>query len=211
MTAPVAIRCIVADDHPAIIDAVCRFLEDEEDIDVLARTSNGEEALALIELHAPQVAVLDVRMPPLGGIEIARSLSDDESQVAVILYTGEGERALVLEAVDAGVRGFLLKESPLADLVRAIRTVAVGGTFIDPALSAFLSGRRVTERLRALSAREREILRMVADGMRNDEVAHRLSISPLTVQTHVKHAMEKLEADTRTHAVAEALRQSIIS
>jgi DNA-binding NarL/FixJ family response regulator len=118
---------------------------------------------------------------------------------------------LLVEALDIGARGFLLKESPLADVARAIRVVAGGGTFVDPALAGTLAGPMATDRLRALTKREREILRLLADGMRNEQVAVQLLISPLTVRTHVKHAMEKLEADTRTQAVARALRESLIN
>ncbi|HEY4348954.1 MAG TPA: response regulator transcription factor [Gaiellaceae bacterium] len=204
-------RLLVADDHPAIIDAVAQFLDDEPDIDLVARASDGNHALRLIEDRRPQVAVLDIRMPNRGGIEILRELAGAEHVPAVILYTGYPERSLLLESLDAGARGFLRKESPLADLVRAIRIVASGGTYIDPELAGLLAGPQATERLPSLTKREREILRLLADGMRNEQVGKVLSISPLTVRTHVKHAMEKLEADTRTQAVASALRQSLIN
>jgi len=202
------LRCLVADDHPAIVDAVCRFLEDEEGIEVVAQAYGGEEALRLIEELAPDVAVLDVRMPRVGGIDVARRLG--QAGTGVILYTGYPERAVLIEALDAGARGFLLKEGPLTDLVRAVRVVAQGGTYVDSVLAGVLAGPDATERMPGVTKREREILRLLADGMRNEQVARRLSISPLTVRTHVKKAMDKLEADTRTQAVANALRQSLI-
>jgi DNA-binding NarL/FixJ family response regulator len=204
-------RCLVADDHPAIVDAVCRFLEGEDEVELVGYARDGEQALRLIDRHAPDVAVLDIRMPPVGGIEIARRLSSAESGTAVILYTGDADRPLVLEALDAGARGFLLKEAPLDDLIRAIRIVGTGGTYIDPALGGLLAGPQAAERLPTLTKREREILRLLADGMRNEQVALQLSISPLTVRTHVKKAMQKLEADTRTQAVARAIRESLIT
>ena len=204
-------RCIVADDHPAIIDAVWRFLEDEEEVELLGRAHDGERALALIERLSPDVAVLDIRMPAFTGIEVARKLHSAGAQTSVILYTGYAERSLLLDALDAGARGFLLKEAPLTDLMRAIRTVVAGGTYVDSALAGLLAGPQATERLPALTKREREVLRLLADGMRNEQVASQLSISPLTVRTHVKKAMEKLEADTRTQAVARALRESLIA
>jgi DNA-binding NarL/FixJ family response regulator len=165
----------------------------------------------VIEERRPDVAVLDIRMPHFGGIEILRRLDASGVAPPVILYTGHPERGLLLEALDVGARGFLLKESPLADLMRAIRIVAAGGTYIDPVLAGVLAGPGATERLPALTTRQREILRMLADGMRNEQIAHVLSISPLTVKTHVKNAMQRLEADTRTEAVASALRQSLIT
>jgi DNA-binding NarL/FixJ family response regulator len=202
---------LVADDHPAIIDAVCRYLEEEDGIEVVGRVADGDAALAAIESLGPDVALLDIRMPRLDGIGVVRRLMELRSPTAGILYTGEGDRALLVEALDIGARGFLLKESPLADVARAIRLVAGGGTFVDPALAGTLAGPMATDRLRALTKREREILRLLADGMRNEQVAVQLLISPLTVRTHVKHAMEKLEADTRTQAVARALRESLIN
>ena len=204
------LRCVVADDHPPIVDAVCRYLEAEAGIAVVGRAGNGAEALALIERLRPEVAVVDVRMPQLDGIEIARRLGAQHSPTGVILYTAFAERALVIEALDAGARGFLLKEAPLTDLVRAVRLVAEGRTYVDPVLAGELATPAVAERLPGVTKREREVLRLLADGMRNEGVATLLSISPLTVRSHVKKAMQKLEADTRTQAVANALRQSLI-
>ena len=204
-------RCVIADDHPAIVDAVARYLADVEDVELVARARNGDEALRLIEEHAPDAAVVDVRMPAVGGIDIARRLHVEGSKTAVILYTGHSERSLLLEALDAGARGFLVKEAPLDDLARAIRSVCEGGTYVDPALAGVLVGPEAAERLPTLTKREREVLRLLADGMRNEQVALELSISPLTVRSHVKNAMRKLEADTRTQAVARALRESLIA
>jgi DNA-binding NarL/FixJ family response regulator len=203
-------RCVIADDHPAIIDAVTRYLADVEDIEIVAQAQNGDEALRLIAEYSPDVAVVDIRMPGVGGIEIARRLVAEGSKTAVILYTGHSDRSLLLEALDAGARGFLVKEAPLEDLARAIRTIGGGGTYVDPELAGVLAGPQAAERLPTVTKREREILRLLADGMRNEQVAKQLSISPLTVRTHVKNAMRKLEADTRTEAVANALRESLI-
>jgi DNA-binding NarL/FixJ family response regulator len=205
------IRCVVADDHPPIVDAVCRFLESEDGLEVVGRAHDGEQALRLIEERGPDVALLDLGMPRLDGVSVARELCAAGSRTAAVLYTGQADRALLLDALDAGARGFILKEAPLPDLARALRLVSSGGTYVDPALAGILAGRDATERLRVLSKREREVLRMLADGMRNEGVAHQLGISPLTVRSHVKNAMDKLEADTRTEAVANALRRSLIS
>jgi DNA-binding NarL/FixJ family response regulator len=204
-------RCVVADDHPAIIDAVTRFFDDEEEVELVGQARNGEQALRLIRELSPDVAVIDIRMPALTGINVARQLLLDGSATRVILYTGYAERSLLLDALDAGARGFLLKEAPLTDLMRAIRIVCGGGTYVDPAFAGLLAGPQAAERLKALTKREREVLRLLADGMRNEQVAAQLSISPLTVRTHVTKAMEKLEADTRTQAVARALRESLIA
>ncbi len=140
-------RCVIADDHPAIIDAVARYLADVDDVEIVGQAEGGDEALRLIAEHAPDVAIVDIRMPGVGGIDIARKLSDEGSKTAVILYTGHGERSLLLEALDAGARGFLVKEAPLDDLARAIRTIGGGGTYVDPALAGVLAGPQAAERL----------------------------------------------------------------
>ena len=210
-TDSITCRCIIADDHPAITDALARFLEDAPDVELVGRAHDGEQAMQMIDAEVPDIAILDIRMPRVGGIEIARTLTEQQAKTLAVLYTAYAERALLLEALDAGARGFLLKEAPLEDLLRAIRLVSKGETYIDPGLAGVLVGPQSTERLPNLTAREREVLRLLADGMRNEQVGLELGISPLTVRTHVKNAMDKLAADTRTEAVASALRQSLIS
>jgi DNA-binding NarL/FixJ family response regulator len=206
------IRCVVADDHPPIVEAVAQFLHGEDDVELVGRAYDGEHALRLIEAEEPDVALLDIRMPGIGGIETVRRLAAHGSATRVIVYTGYAERSLLLEALDAGARGFLLKEAPLPDLIRALRIVCAGETYVDAALASSLTGGpQAREPQPALTKREREILRLLADGMRNEQVAQRLSISPLTVRTHVKNAMEKLGAETRAQAVARALRDSLIA
>jgi DNA-binding NarL/FixJ family response regulator len=148
-------------------------------------------------------------MPQLSGIEVARRLVRTAPETAVILYTGMADRALVIEALDAGVRGFVLKEAPVADLLRAINTIAAGGSYVDPVIGAVIAS--TPERIPQLTQREREILRMLADGCSNEEAGRSLFIAPDTVRTYIRRAMRKLDADTRTQAVAVALRQSLIS
>jgi DNA-binding NarL/FixJ family response regulator len=204
------ITCLVADDHPAMIEAVSDVLE-EHGIEIAGRARDGEEALAKIATRTPQVALVDLRMPRLSGIEVARRAKLASPGTAVILYTAHGERALLTEALDAGARGFVLKEAPLSDLVRAVEMVAAGQPYVDPALAGVLATSDAAAKATRLTQREREILRLLADGLNNEEIGKRLFISPETVRTHVRKAMAKLDADTRTHAVATALRQSLIA
>jgi DNA-binding NarL/FixJ family response regulator len=206
----VGITCLVADDHPAMVEAVSDVLTDHG-IEIVGRARDGEEALAKIETRKPGVALVDLRMPKLNGIEVARRSAKGSPATAVILYTAYGERALLTEAMDAGARGFVLKEAPLADLVRAVEIVADGGTYVDPVLAGVFANSVVTEKLPSLTQREREVLRLLADGNSNEEIGKTLFISPETVRTHVRKAMGKLDADTRTQAVAKALRQSLIA
>jgi DNA-binding NarL/FixJ family response regulator len=204
------ITCVVADDHPAVLEAVAEFLA-QAGIDVVARAHDGEEALARIEERNPRVALVDVRMPKLGGIELARRAQRSAPETAILLYTGYGDRALLTEALDAGVSGFVLKEAPMDDLVRAVRAVATGGTYVDPVLAGTLATSSVGNKLPQLTQREREVLRLLADGLANEEIGKKLFISAETVRTHVRKAMGKLDADTRTQAVARALRDHLIS
>ena len=150
-------------------------------------------------------------MPRLSGIEVANRVPAVSPDTAIVFYTAFGDRALLSEALDAGARGFVLKEAPLTDLVRAVERVAAGETYVDPVLAGILVSAQMAAKLPALTQREREVLRLLADGLANEEIGKRLFISPETVRTHVRKAMTKLEADTRTQAVATALRQSLIS
>ena len=205
-TAGGQITCVIADDHPAVLDSVSRVLG-KYGIAVLAQARDGEEAVQAIEEHKPQVAVVDLRMPGMSGIAVAR-LSAGNAKI--ILYTGYSDRTLLIEALDAGVRGFVLKEAPLADVSRAIEIVAKGGIYIDPVLAGVLASGEATQQLTMLTKREREVLRLLADGLRNEEIGRELHIAGETARAHIRNAMRKLDADTRTHAVAVALRQSLI-
>ncbi|MDX6477306.1 MAG: hypothetical protein QOH95_2817 [Gaiellaceae bacterium] len=204
------ITCVVADDHPAVLEAVAEFLI-QGGIEVTARARDGQEALEKIEQRKPQVALVDVRMPKLGGIELTRRSQRSTPETSILLYTGYGDRALLTEALDAGVRGFVLKEAPMDDLLRAVQSVASGGTYVDPVLAGTLAASSIGNKLPELTHRERDVLRLLADGLANEEIGKRLFISAETVRTHVRKAMDKLDADTRTQAVARALRDHLIA
>ena len=197
---------MVADDHPAVLDSLSRVLE-AHGIDVVARVRDGEDAIRAIDEHQPVVAVIDLRMPGLSGMEVARRVAD---RTRVILYTGHSDGALVAEALDAGVKGFVLKEAPLADVARAIQTVGGGSVYVDPVLAGALATGETSGSVKLLSQREREVLRLLADGLRNEDIGQRLHIAAETARAHIRNAMRKLGAATRTQAVATALRQSMI-
>jgi len=204
------ITCVVADDHPAVLEAVAEYLA-QAGVEVVSRAHDGEEALQQIEERKPQVALIDVRMPKLGGIELTRRAQRSTPDTAILLYTGYGDRALLTEALDAGVHGFVLKEAPMDDLLRAVKSVASGGTYVDPVLAGTLAASSVGNKLPELTHRERDVLRLLADGLSNEEIGKKLFISAETVRTHVRKAMDKLDADTRTQAVARALRDHLIA
>jgi DNA-binding NarL/FixJ family response regulator len=193
-----------------VLDAVSEFLT-AAGIEVVARARDGDAALVQIEERRPRIALVDVRMPGIGGLELARRVARVAPETAVLLYTGYGDQALLTEALDAGVSGFVLKEAPLDDLVRAVESVAAGSSYVDPVLAGALAASAVGGTLPKLTQRERDVLRLLADGLSNEEIGRRLFISAETVRTHVRKAMEKLDADTRTAAVARALRENLIA
>jgi DNA-binding NarL/FixJ family response regulator len=177
-------------------------------IRVIGEASDGASAVALAERRRPNVVIMDVRMPGMDGLEATKILTQKVPESAVLIFTAYSERSLLGRGLESGAKGYILKEAPHETLVRAIEKVAGGDSFIDPALMpAFLSGK---DREDMLTAREREILQLLADGMSNADAAQRLFISQETVKSHVRHILAKLEADTRTHAVAIALRDAII-
>jgi DNA-binding NarL/FixJ family response regulator len=202
------ITCVVADDHPPILDCLARHLA-AKGLAVLATAPDGETALAAVVEHRPHVCVADVRMPRLDGLELARRVKATVPETAVLLYSGVSDQGLVSDALDAGARGFALKDAPLDDLSRAIDIVARGDLYVDPVLAAALASRRKDTR-KPLSEREREVLRLLAEGGSYAEIGSTLFLSPDTVRAHAQRAMTKLGARTRTQAVAVALRDSVI-
>jgi DNA-binding NarL/FixJ family response regulator len=203
------VTLVVADDHPPIIDSISRFLT-ASGFSVVATAVDGEAAFAAVAEASPRVLLADVRMPRLGGLELARRISREAPDTSVLLYSGVGDRALVSDALDAGAHGFALKDAPLDDLSRAVDVVAGGGLYIDPVLAAQLAapGRNG---VKPLSDREREVLRHLAEGGSYAEIGAALFLSPDTIRAHAQRAMTKLGARTRTHAVAVALREELIA
>ena len=204
------VTCVVADDHPPIVDAATRFLTAAGFV-VVATAQTGEQALAAVQRHAPSVCIADVPMPHMGGIELVRHVARVAPKTAVLIYSGFSEQALVMDALDAGARGFALKDGPMDDLGRAIDIVAAGSVYIDPVLAGTLAGAGPAERRNPLTQREREVLRELAAGGSYGEIGSKLFLSPDTVRAHAHKAMTKLGARTRTHAVAVALRNALIA
>jgi DNA-binding NarL/FixJ family response regulator len=175
---------------------------------VIGEAADGETAVALAERRRPNVVIMDVRMPGMDGLEATQALMAKAPDSAVLIFTAYSERSLLSRGLESGAKGYVLKEAPHETLLRAIEKVASGEGYVDPALMpAFLTGRDKDD---MLTTREREILQLLADGMSNADVATQLFISQETVKSHVRHILAKLEADTRTHAVAIALREAII-
>jgi DNA-binding NarL/FixJ family response regulator len=190
---------------------VLELLLDREGCTVVGTAGSLDEGEALISQTDPDVAVVDIRLGEESGIELTRRLLDANPDRRVVLYTGESDSDVLFDALDSGARGYALKEGSPSELVGALQTVADGGTYVDPRLRPALLSRRATQRLPALSPREREIMDLLAQGLTGEQVAERLVLSAETVKTHIRNAMTKLEASTRVHAVAIALREGYIS
>jgi DNA-binding NarL/FixJ family response regulator len=205
---PDEISCLIVDDHEVVREGLRLSLSRAAHIRVIGEAGDGASAVELAERRRPDVVIMDVRMPGMDGLEATRQLTERVPDAKVLIFTAYSEKSLLSRGLDSGAKGYILKEAPHQTLVRAIEKVAAGEGYVDPALMpAFLAGK---DREDMLTAREREILQLLADGMSNADVAGKLFISQETVKSHVRHILSKLEADTRTHAVAIALRDAII-
>lgn len=202
------VRCVLADDHPGLIAAVGDYLV-EQGYDVVARANDGLTALAHVERERPELALVDYRMPRCSGAELVRRIKQASPDTRVAVYTGEADERVVNEALAAGAHGVVLKEAPLPDLLRALASVERGRPYVDPALAvATLQGRANGAQL---TARELDVLRLLAEGLSHEEIGRRLAIASETVRTHARKAADRLGARTRTQAVATAIRTGLIS
>src|SRR5256886_448642 len=202
------ITCLIVDDHEVVREGLRLSLSRAPHIRVVGEAADGAAAVELAERRKPDVVIMDVRMPGMDGLEATKLLTEKVPDAKVLIFTAYSERSLLSRGLESGAKGYILKEAPHQTLVRAIERIAGGDGYVDPALMpAFLAGKDQTD---MLTTREREILQLLADGMSNADVAQRLFISQETVKSHVRHILTKLEADTRTHAVAIALRDAII-
>jgi DNA-binding NarL/FixJ family response regulator len=200
----------VADDHPALVAAVTSFLV-ASGYEVVGPAADGTDAVALAERERPELAVIDYRMPRLEGAELVRRIREASPVTRVTVYTAEADEVLVSEALAAGSSAVVLKEAPLDDLARALHSVQTGRPYVDPALARTALTANGDGRAPRLTERELEVLRLLADGLSHDEIGAQLSISAETVRTHVRKASDRLRAQTRTQAVATALRLGLIA
>jgi DNA-binding NarL/FixJ family response regulator len=201
------ITCLIVDDHEVVREGLRLSLSRASHVRVVGEAPDGETAVALAERRRPDVVVMDIRMPGMDGLDATRLLRERAPDVPVILFTAYSDRPLLSRGLESGAKGYVLKEASHDTLLKAIEKVASGETYVDPGLMPSFLGKDQTD---MLTAREREILQLLADGMSNADVAQKLFISQETVKSHVRHILTKLEADTRTQAVAIALREAII-
>ena len=204
------LRLVLIEDHQALREGL-ELLLDRAGIEVLGTAGTADEGRALIEQHDPDVALIDIRLGEDSGIDLTARLIDQVPERRIVLYTGSNDIELLISGLDSGARGYALKDGTQSELTTALKTVAEGGTYVDPRLHPALLSRRATSTQKSLSKREREIMDLLAQGLTGEQVAEKLFLSPETIKTHIRNAMNKLEANTRVHAIAIALREGFIS
>jgi len=213
------ITILLADDHAVVRAGLRVLLERHEDLRVIAEAGTGREALQLIETLKPDVAVLDVAMPELNGIETTQRVHASGAATQVVILSMHADESYVLRALKAGARAYILKESTEEDLIRAVRSVNAGKSFFSPAISRMLlddyvrqaTNKGAEDRYDLLTPREKELLQLIAEGKTNKEIASLLNLSPFTVETHRANILQKLNLHSVPQLILYAVRKGIVS
>jgi len=206
-TAPEAIRIMTVDDHLLIREGIAALIANQKDMSLVAEASNGQEAIEKFRAHQPDITLMDLQMPEMGGIDALIAIRSEFPQAQIIVLTTYAGDALCQRALRAGAQAYILKGNVRKDLLDTIRTVRVGKKFINAEVAAELAGHAMDD---ALTAREIEILSLIGAGNSNKLIADQLSLSEETVKGHVKSILSKLGANDRTHAVTLGLKRGII-
>jgi two-component system, NarL family, response regulator NreC len=213
------LRILIADDHTIVRQGLRKILEDQPDWAVVAEAGNGREAVRQALELTPDIALLDIGMPLLNGIEAASQITRRAPQVKVVILSMHPDEAYITRALRAGAKGYLLKDSADEDLIRALSMVRQGKSFFSPAVAKVmlddyvrhLAERGVVDRYDSLSEREREIFQLIAEGRANKDIADILCVSPNTIETHRAHIMEKLDVHSAVELVLYAVKKGLIS
>ena len=204
------IRLLIADDHPVVRDGLRGMLESQADFQVVGEACDGAEAVRLAAELAPDIVLMDLRMPVMDGVTAIREIKSQKPLIRVLVLTTYDSDADILPAVEVGATGYLLKDASREDLFRAIRLAARGESVLAPAVAARLMGRMRAPAEEKLSSRELEVLQLVAEGASNSDIAGRLHISQATVKSHLINIFGKLSVSDRTAAVTVALQRGIL-
>jgi DNA-binding NarL/FixJ family response regulator len=209
MSKSTQIRVLLADDHAVVRAGICQFLEQADDIDVIAEADDGQEAMELIKQHQPDVAVLDIQMPKASGIEVTRWVREHHREVGVLIVTAYDYDPYVMAVLQAGANGYVLKTASPKEIIRAVRDVHAGNSALDAEIVqkmvAQVSSGFQEQPVEKLTARELEVLALVAKGYTNKAIGVQLGISDRTVQGHLAHTFSKLQSGSRTEAVMRAV------
>lgn len=211
------IRLVLADDHPAVRAGIRQFLERDPGLEIVAEANNGDEAISLIATYQPDVAVLDLQMPGLSGLDVARRLRSEQSKVRVLILTAHDDDPYIFAALRAGAKGYMLKTSGPDELIRAVRLVHSGRSALDPSVAERVveqmgqSGDQTGTGLTRPSDRELEVLKLAAHGLTNRAIGAQLNISERTVHSHLMNIFSKMGAGTRTEAVLKAIHMGWLS
>jgi two-component system, NarL family, response regulator LiaR len=205
------IRLLLVDDHIVVRQGLRMVLALEPDLEIIGEANNGQEALGLIKKLSPQVVLMDLLMPVMDGVSAIRAIKKDYPDIEVVALTSVLEDRLVIDAVEAGAAGYLLKESGPEELIEAIRAAAKGEVRLHPkAQKRLIKEVRTPEMRESLTERETETLRLIARGMSNKEIAENLTVSEVTVKTHVSSILSKLNLQSRTQAALFALKEGLV-
>lgn len=204
------VRLLIADDHPVVRDGLRGMLSSQPDFEIVGEAATGAEAITLAEQLRPQVVLMDLRMPIGDGATAIAQIKARYPEINILVLTTYDSDADILRAIEAGATGYLLKDAPREELFRAIRSTARGESVLTPAVASRLMGRMRAPAEEALSAREIEVLTLVARGANNKEAAKQLHISEATVKSHLIHIFAKLGVSDRTQAVTTALQRGIV-
>jgi DNA-binding NarL/FixJ family response regulator len=204
------IRIVIADDHPIFRAGLLGLLSAQEDFEVVGEAANGKEAVSVVRHAAPEVLLVDLQMPELDGVSAIREIRSIAPNTRILVLTTYDSDGDILRAVEAGASGYLLKDTPREELFKAIRATARGDSALSPAVASKLIGRARGPVDRSLSARELEVLTLVARGVSNKIIGKDLRISEATVKTHLLHIFAKLGVDDRTAAVTAAMERGML-
>jgi len=213
------IRVLIADDHDIVRTGVHHLLSQSDEIEVAGEAADGRAAVQMAEQLKPDVVLMDIAMPNLNGMEAAAQIARKHPAIGIIMLSMHEEVDYVVRALEAGVRGYLLKESAQEDLLRAVRTIHDGGTYFSAAIEQILSehpgkelrARGLSDSYAMLTEREREILQLIAEGKSNKEAASVLGLSPYTIETHRTHIMQKLGLHNTAEIVLYAVRKKVVA
>jgi two-component system, NarL family, response regulator len=198
---------LIADDHPVVREGLATLINRRSDMRVVAEAANGREAVEKFLAHSPDIVLLELRLPIMDGVEVVMSICEKMPAARLVIFTTCKGEEDIYRAVKAGAFGYLLKETPLNEVVECIRAVARGTRWIPPGVAAML-GKRVADR--ALTAREMEVIRALTSGKSNKEIGTLLDISEATVKVHITHILEKLKVAGRTEAINVAMRRGLV-